>query len=340
MKATTKFEYICGFLSDYLILKKIIITGGNGFIGSHLAERLISHMNVSLVLISNTENANDKLLKEQQLQKSLPLTFYTADITDGKAILEIFKDERADTCVHLAAKISVADSIKKPKETMKTNVEGTLNVLEACYKTDVKNFLFASSAAVYGDVKELPIKENANLNPLSPYGESKMIAEKHILAYHEAKKIHNCIMLRIFNVYGKGQQNETDVISKFAGRLSKGLSPIIYGDGTQTRDFISVNDVASAFLLSIKSIDRDSHNQELQLLPVFNIGTGIPTSINQIAQKMIEIFGLELEPIHEELTGDTSGILHSYADLTRTKEAVHFVPKQNITSGLKEIIGN
>ena len=252
--------------------------------------------------------------------------------------MDLFDKEKPDTCVHLAAKISVADSIRNPNETMEINVDGTINVLEACYKNDVKNFVFASSAAVYGDVAQLPIKENSSLDPQSPYGSSKMLAEKEIMSYKKTKKIQNAIMLRIFNVYGIGQESETDVISRFASRLSKGLPPIIYGDGSQTRDFISVNDVADAFLLSVKAIDSKPYDKELELLPIFNIGTGVPTSINQIAQKMIQISGTKLEPIHKELTDETAGILHSYADMTRTKKTLNFVPKQDLFSCLHEVV--
>ena len=134
-------------------------------------------------------------------------------------------------------KISVADSIKNPDETMEVNVKGTLNVLEACHTSQVNNFIFASSAAVYGDVTELPISENHALRPLSPYGTSKMLAEKHVSTYGRLKKIQNTISLRIFNVYGPGQTSESDVIIKFAKRLSKGLPPIILGNGNFTKDF-------------------------------------------------------------------------------------------------------
>ena len=160
-----------------------------------------------------------------------------------------------DTCIHLAAKISVPDSIKNPDETMEINVNGTLNVLEACHTNQVNNFIFASSAAVYGDVTELPISEDHTLHPLSPYGTSKMLAEKHVSTYGRLKKIQNTISLRIFNAYGPGQTSESDVITKFAKRLSNGLPPIIYGDGNFTRDFISVDDITEAILLSLRAME-------------------------------------------------------------------------------------
>ena len=319
-------------------MSRIIITGGNGFIGSHLVKRLLSECAGSVVLISNTQNANDIKLKEKKLQDNFQLTFYNADIRDSKAISEIFRNERADICIHLAAKIGVADSIKNPQETMEINVDGTQNVLDACYKSDIKNFLFASSAAVYGDVKELPIKETSLLDPQSPYGKSKLEAERIIQSYQASEKIQNAIIFRFFNVYGKGQHSETDVVTKFASRLSKSQAPVIYGKGDQTRDFISLDDVIEAMSLSIEAVRKWDSSKGLIPLKIINIGTGSPTSINEIAQKMILISGLDLAPIHVEETEENKGIMHSYADISKAKKLINFVPQKRIDEGLREVL--
>jgi UDP-glucose 4-epimerase len=311
-------------------LKHIIVTGGNGFIGKHLVKRLLSDSSYSVASINNKH-------VETNGEKTARLTFYTADIRNTGAISNIFRNEKADTCIHLAARISVADSIKNPQETMDVNVKGTLNVLEACHKSGVNNFVFASSAAVYGDVEKLPISENQPLSPLSPYGSSKMMAEQHISSYKNQNKIKKTISLRIFNVYGSGQANEADVITKFTKRLSSGRPPIISGDGMQTRDFISVDDVVDAIILSTRAME-DVENKVTALPSVFNIGTGTPTSISELAQKMIEIFGLDLKPIYEDERKDERGILHSYADVTLAKKNLDFVPKTGIERGLREII--
>jgi len=317
-------------------LKRLVITGGTGFIGKRLVKRLLTNEKCSVALITNTPN-----LSNTEQHETKPLKLYTADIRDREAISKIFRDERADCCVHLAAKISVADSIKNPEETMDINVKGTLNVLDACHDSGVSNFVFASSAAVYGDVVELPLSEGSILRPLSPYGTSKMLAEQHVLSYKQQKKIKNSISLRIFNVYGLGQTSESDVVTRFATRLSKGLPPIIHGDGKNTRDFISVDDVAEAVLSSIRAMEEheNSHKSNLRWEPVFNIGTGKPTSIKELAEKMITISGTKLGPIYEE--GYQDGvILHSYANMTKAKNILRFVAKKDIETGLREMIGS
>ena len=318
-------------------MKKLVITGANGFIGSHLVKKLLSMDTTSIVLISITSNVNDKYFKNKKLGHG-SVSFYNADIRDKRAISDIFLAETPNTCIHLAAKISVANSIKNPKETMDTNVNGTSNVLEACYNGKVKNFVLASSAAVYGDVRKLPIKESSKLVPISPYGTSKMLAEEQVLSYQKMKKIKNAVILRIFNAYGKGQTSETDVITQFAKKLSKGLPPLIYGDGLQTIDFISVHDIVSAILLSLELVERKRNGKNSACAYVFNVGTGIPTSIKEIAQKMINLFGIYVEPNYMEATNDKKGILHSYADMENSRKVLKFVANKSLETGLKEIV--
>jgi UDP-glucose 4-epimerase len=258
------------------------------------------------------------------------VTFYKEDIRNKETIADIVKREQIDTCIHLAAKISVTDSIANPFETVDVNVNGTLSLLDACARNDVKSFIFASSAAVYGSASVLPIPEDHVLEPLSPYGASKVSGEALITSYKGSGKIKNALSLRFFNIYGEGQSPQyAGVITKFAERLARGLPPIIFGTGEQTRDFVSVNDVVNAIVQAAPADNGISG--------IFNIGTGKPISINELARKMIEAFKLpDLEPLYDDaLEGD---IMHSYADITRSKEILGFSPPDTIESSLKETL--
>jgi UDP-glucose 4-epimerase len=310
----------------------ILVTGGSGFIGHHLVNKLLSNGENKVVVIDNLSTRNNNLLEitiKSSLRKSL--SFYNEDILNKDVIYDIFKHEATiDTCVHLAAKISVLDSVRNPADTVHTNVIGTLNLLEVCSFNNVKNFVFASSAAVYGEPKKMPLHENDSLEPLSPYGASKASAEALASSFARCGKLENVMSIRIFNVYGHNQSSQyAGVITSFAERLSKMLPPIIYGGGEQTRDFISVNDLINIILLLIEGKRRLSHC-------ILNAGTGKPTKIRDLAKIMIKIAGLDLEPIFAEpKRGD---IKESYADIEKLKTDLGFTNFTEIEHGLKQIL--
>jgi UDP-glucose 4-epimerase len=318
---------------------KVLVTGGAGFIGHHLVKKLLlSQRNYKIIVIDNLSNGNKNFLdgNNNNRSSSKKFSFYKEDIRNKKNILDIFNHERPiDTCIHLAAKINVHDSITNPEDTIDVNVKGTLNILEACSNNGVKNFIFGSSAAVYGEPKKLPLSEDDNLlEPLSPYGASKVAGEALVSSYRRSKKIKNAITLRFFNVYGEGQNIEyAGIITRFAERLSRGLRPIIYGDGKQTRDFVSVNDVVNAIFLAVTGADKIKTSSSSS---VFNIGTGIPIDIDDLAQRMIRIFGVDLEPIYY---GAKEGdIKYTYADTRKSKSILKFIAIEELESGLKQIV--
>jgi len=310
-------------------MDQILVTGGAGFIGQHLRKRL-SQLNCKVTVIDNLSNANANFEIDD-------ISFHKEDIRNKDSVSDIFKCEKIDTCIHLAAKISVSESITNLFDTLDINIQGTLNVLEACSKNRVDNFVFASSAAVYGEPKKLPISEGHILNPLSPYGASKLAGELLVSSYGNFRKIRNAISLRFFNVYGEGQTLEyAGVIAKFAERLSKGLRPIIYGDGQQTRDFVSVSDVVDAILLAMKSDNKISSSLS-PAARVFNVASGKSISINDLAKPMIRIrrAGLDLQPLYEEeRKGD---IKNAVADMTRAKNILGFTAKEELETGLKQL---
>ena len=306
-------------------LRRILITGGAGFIGYHLVTKLLEDPNCRITIIDDLSNQ-----KSKKRIKDLPLSvaFYKEDIRNTKAVSDIVKHEGTQACIHLAAKISVVDSIRNPFETIDVNVNGTLSVLEACANKGVQTFVLASSAAVYGDAAVVPTPEDCILDPLSPYGASKISGEALVASYKNSGKISNAISLRFFNAYGRGQSAEyAGVITRFAERLSKKQAPVIHGDGQQTRDFIHVSDVVDGVILAANS----------EVSGVFNIGTGKPTSIDHLARKMIRIQGLDLEPVYSAaIKGD---ILHSCANTKKSEKGLRFIACQDVESALNILFG-
>jgi UDP-glucose 4-epimerase len=344
------------------------VTGGAGFIGHHLVEKL-SERDCEITVIDNLSNANGNFLRKvkdalrsQNVSRShflrlhhlldnknnnnknknrtdSEVSLYIDDVRDKDALIEIFKREETDTCFHLASKISVPESIRNPGETIDVNIKGTFNVLEACSAADTKNLLFASSSAVYGEPKALPISEEHSLDPMSPYGASKIAGEALISSFRNTGKIQNGISLRMFNVFGEGQSSEyAGVITKFAERLSSGLQPIIYGDGNQTRDFIFIDDVVDAMLLAA----QQDQNERKKTSPVssvkvraFNVGTGKVTKIKDLAVMMTKIFNLDLEPIFaQNREGD---IINSRADITKLETDLGYLPTHDVELSLNRL---
>lgn len=305
-------------------MHNVLITGGAGFIGHHLVKRLLQEHNWKITIIDNLSNGDISNLNLQ----SDKMKFYLEDIRNGSVISDIVQKESIDTCIHLAAKISVVDSLVDPFDTADVNVRGTLSMLDACSKNDVNKFVFASSAAVYGQPKTLPLREEYVLQPLSPYGASKVAGEAFVSSYGNSRKIQNTISLRFFNIFGEAQSREyAGVITKFSERLSKRLPPIIYGDGGQIRDFVFVDDVVQAILLAT----------ETEVTDVFNVGTGKPTSINDLAQLMIRLFRLDLQPIYDE--ANNGDVTLSLADIEKASNLLRFNAKEDLESGLKRILG-
>jgi UDP-glucose 4-epimerase len=231
--------------------------------------------------------------------------------------------------IHLAAKISVQDSIKNPDETFEVNVDGTKNVLAACLKNEIKNLIVISSAAVYGNRNDQNdiLFENSKTEPMSPYGKSKLIMEKIIQEFSMINKI-NSIILRIFNVYGLGQSDEySGVITKFLKNAKEGKILKIFGDGMQTRDFISINDV-------ISMIENSLSNLEGRRGEIYNVATGKITTIHNLAKMIIEISKSKSKiEFLKPLDGD---IIFSKPSIKKAETEINFHPKIELKDGLKK----
>ncbi|HKQ22477.1 MAG TPA: GDP-mannose 4,6-dehydratase [Nitrososphaeraceae archaeon] len=319
-------------------MEHVLVTGANGFIGSHLVRTLLQNKHIQLTLTDKFTSDSD-FLTYCETFRNMPVLAYNLDIRNRENVFDLFKNKKIDTCIHLAGKVNVEDSIKNPILTTDTNVNGTLNILDACSFNWIRNFIFLSSASVYGNPTTLPISEDHLLRPLSPYGSSKVAAEQYVTTYRISEKIQNAISLRIFNAYSQGWRIGTDVIAKLARRVYNGLPPIIYGNGRQTRDFISVIDIVDAILLSIKAMEQSRGILLSNSSMIFNIGTGISTSINEVAEQMIRESGLELEPIHKN-ADNKADIKDSCADITKAKKLLQFTPKNKLKKELKNIVKN
>lgn len=257
-------------------------------------------------------------------------SFYKKDVRDKQAMVDIIKKEKVESCIHLAALISVADSVREPAATIDVNVNGTASLLEACSECRVRNFVFASTGAVYGEPKKFPIQEEHVLDPLSPYGASKVAGEALAASYANCSKIASAISLRFFNVYGEGQSAAyAGVITKFAENLSKNLPPVIYGDGLQTRDFVYVGDVANAIILALEAAANDVSG-------AYNVATGRSITINDLARTMTDIFELDLDPVYEdERKGD---VKFAKVDISKTRRSLGYAPQGKLEDMLATLM--
>jgi len=303
---------------------KVLITGGAGFIGSHVVDRLVKDGYAVRVIDNLSAGRLDNISGHLVSEK---VEFVKGDIRDATLVGKTLDD--VDVVVHLAALISVPFSFEHPDLTFDVNLLGTLNLLRSSIEKRIKRFVFASSCAVCGESEFLPINEEARTNPISPYAESKLIAERYCLGLSQ-KQLLQSVVLRFFNVYGprQGVNDYSGVITRFI-EFSKKRSPlVIYGDGSQTRDFVSVHDIVEAVMISI------NHDQAIG--EVFNIGSGKPTSINELAKTILELADPDLKVIYEKSrTGD---IKDSYADISKVKTLLGYEPEILLRDGLRPLI--
>jgi len=296
---------------------KFVVTGGAGFIGSHLAKYLINNDH-EVIIIDNLARGSLDNIDEIKNE----IEFHKVDISNYDEINSVI--DKPDGIFHQAALASVPQSFKEPKKYHKVNVIGTENIFKIGKKYGAK-IIFASSSSIYGDQTRFPVQEDAEKRPLNPYGQNKLDDEK-ISSKYAADGLR-VIGLRYFNVFGIGQNpSYAGVIPKFIERLSQHKPPIIEGDGNQIRSFTFVDDVVRANILAFQSDINHTF---------FNIATENMTTINELAEIMIKISGLDLKPIYDKpRKGD---IKKSYADISRAKKLLGWYPKTNLEEGLKRI---
>ena len=299
---------------------KILVTGGAGFIGSHIVEYLIQRGD-DVVVLDNLSNG-----KMQNISKvSDDINFVNGDVRDYNLVEQLVKD--VDSVFHEAALVSVPESFKMQNEYFDVNVNGTENILKLAKEYGFK-IVYASSSSVYGNPKSVPIKEDDDRNPLNPYAKTKL--EDELLAEKYSEMGVHVIGLRYFNIFGRRQSKEyAGVIKLFLKKIQQNKAPIINGDGSQTRDFVYVEDVVKANILAMDS------NIKYKFL---NVGTGFSISILDLANVCIEASGLSLKPVHgPQLPGD---ILDSKADLELIKKSLEWKPITKLEDWLVQVISS
>lgn len=314
------FDYHSGACSedDFLMKRRILVTGGAGFIGSNVVDLLVEH-EFDVVIVDNfvtgkVENINPKA------------RVYNCDVGD-EAFREIVRQEKPDCVIHHAAQIDVQTSIRKPEFDAEVNIVASINVLEACRLNGVRKVIYASSAALYGDPLYLPVDEDHPPLATSPYGISKYVVEHYLAMYNRLYGL-NFTVLRYANVYGPRQNplGEGGVIAIFSNRILSGKSCIVYGNGEQTRDFVYVEDVARANLLAIDRADN----------AVINVSSGTEVRVNSLLDVMKNVFGHDVEV--EYAPARPGEILRSSLSNKRAMDLLGWKPEFDVESGIRKLL--
>jgi UDP-glucose 4-epimerase len=303
---------------------RVLVTGGAGFIGSHVVDKLVnSGYNVRVI----DDLSEGKLSNVEGHLKDGGVHFFNGDIRDVELVRKCIQG--VDVVVHLAAVTSVPFSVANPSLTFDVNVNGTLNLLNVCVKADVKRFVFVSSCSVYGDPCYLPVDEKHPTCPLSPYAVSKLEGEELCKKYREQYGL-STVVLRLFNVYGprQGVNAYSGVITRFLDQIRKNEPLVIFGDGLQTRDFVHVWDVADAILHALENANVAGE--------VFNIGFGRAMSVNSLAKSVLNLVGANLGIVYEKpRAGD---IKASFADVSKAEQQLDYRPIVPLEKGLRSLV--
>lgn len=297
---------------------KVLVTGGCGFIGSHIVDELVKRNN-AVVIVDNLSTGK----KERQNPKA---KLIVEDITKGEELNKIFFEEKPELVIHTAAQVMLRKSLEEPISDALTNIIGTINVLEACKNNNIKKIIYTSTGgARYGNPNYLPVDENHPLKPTSPYGISKHTAEHYVTLYKELYGLDYLIFC-FGNVYGVRDDPKCKrVTSLFSDQILKGEQPIIFGDGGQTRDFIFVLDLAEFI---VESMNKNPEHK------LFNLANGEQFSVNQIFNELKSISGYSGEAKHiDAVKGEVRDIV---LDTTLAKNELNWKPKTSMKEGLKK----
>lgn len=309
-----------------------LVTGGAGFIGSTLSQRLLNEGN-KVIVIDNFCDFYDEKIKEnnvKELLKNDNFKLYRKDIRDRQALKEIFDDNSIDIVMHLAAMAGVRPSIENPVLYQEVNCMGTQNILEEMKAHNVKNLVMASSSSVYGNCKEVPFREDMVVDfAISPYAATKKANEVMTHVYHKLFNM-NVIMLRFFTVYGPKQRPDL-AINKFTRLMLNNEEIPMYGDGTTSRDYTYVDDIVDGI---IKSCNYTLKNENVY--EILNLGNSSPTSLKEMIETIAEV--LEVEPKIKQLPMQPGDVDRTYADVSKAKKLIGYEPRTTLKEGIKKFI--
>jgi UDP-glucose 4-epimerase len=296
-------------------VKRAIVTGGAGFIGSHVADKLLER--AYDVLVVDDLSTGDRANVPEQAQLA------ELDIRDASALARLFADFEPNVVCHLAAQASVTFSVREPEHDLEVNVAGTLNVCEGARRVGAHVVFASTGGALYGDGVPLPTPEATPARPLSPYGASKLAGEAYVSTWSRLYELPN-VVLRLGNVYGPRQQphGEAGVVAIFSDKLTNGATPTVFGDGRQTRDYVYVGDVARAFVLASEGARAGT----------WNVGTGVETDVLDLLALLQRAAGTELEPGFEPLR--PGELLRSALDAGALERELGWRPDVELESGL------
>lgn len=307
---------------------KVLITGVAGFIGSHLARRLVG-LGYSVVGLDNFDPFYDPAVKRRNLCDLLDkpnFQLVEADIREQNQIGELFQKNRFEIVVHLAAKAGVRPSIENPVGYADVNVNGTVVVLEAARQAGVSRFIFASSSSVYGNSPKVPFSETDNVdNPISPYAATKKAGELLCYTYHHLYQM-SVWCLRFFTVYGPGQRPDL-AIHKFAGLIWAGKPVPVYGDGSMERDFTYIDDVIDGVVVAL---------QRCSGYAIYNLGNSCPVRVDRLVELLERILGKKA--VIEWLPEQAGDVKRTYADIRRAQRDLNFFPKTPLSEGLARFV--
>jgi len=307
---------------------KILITGGAGFIGTNLTKTLLEQGN-QVFCIDNLNDYYSPEIKKQnieQFQDNPNYQFQKIDIKDLDNLEKLFSENSFDAVIHLAARAGVRASIENPSNYIQTNIQGTLNLLECLKEKPATKFIFASSSSVYGNIKEVPFREDMNITtPVSPYAATKLSTEAITYTYHHLYGI-KMVGLRFFTVYGP--HNRPDMAHyKFTKAILEGKPISKYGDGTTSRDYTYVDDISQGI---ISCLDKDLDFE------IFNLGNSTPISLNEMISTLEKV--LNKKAIIEQKPIPVGDVMHTYADISKAKKLLNWEPKTPYEEGVKKMV--